>query len=77
MNPRAGGLEGVHRPVPAIGRLENDLGILPGASHHGVEPVHIVEDLRGLEQLTGLGGPDQHAATPMQIDTDELPACVP
>ena len=69
-------LEGVHGPVPAVGRLEHHLGVLTGACHHAVEPVDVVEDLGGLQHLTGLGGPDNHTPAAMQIDTDELLACV-
>src|SRR5665648_541278 len=70
--PRPGGLQGVARPVPPVGRLQHHLRVLPGPGHHRDQPVGVVADPHLLQRLTGVRGPDQHRAPPMQIDTHEL-----
>jgi hypothetical protein len=72
----AGRLQRIHRPVPAVGGLEHHLGILTGSRHHAVQPVHIIEDLRALQNLTRLGGPNHHTPAAVQVNTHELPPCV-
>jgi hypothetical protein len=72
----AGRLERIDRPVPAIGRLQDDLRIEAGASHHRVQPVHVIDDPDRLQHLTATSGPHDHGAPPMKIDTNELLPCV-
>jgi hypothetical protein len=69
-------LKGVDGPVPAVGRLEHHLGVLTGPGDHCVKPVDVVDDPDRLEHLTGPGAPYDHAASSVQIDTDELLPCV-
>ena len=76
MHPSAGVLQRVHRPVPAIGRLEHHLRGLTGPGDHRRKPIDVVEDPDRLQHLTSLRAPHDHAATTVQVDTDELLSCV-
>jgi hypothetical protein len=76
MHVGAGRLEGIDRPVPAVGRLEDDLRVDPGTRHHPIQRIDIIGDPDRLQHLTGIGRPNQHRAAPMQIDTHELLTCI-
>jgi hypothetical protein len=62
--------------VPAVGGLQHHLGILTRPTDHLVQRVHVIENPHRLQDIARLGGPHQHRAAPMQINTDELSSCV-
>jgi len=68
-------LKGVDRPAPAVGRLEDHLGILTAARDHPIQTLDIIEDPDRLQHFPRLGRPDDHRASPVKIDTDELLPC--
>jgi hypothetical protein len=76
MHPGSGGLERIDGPVPAISRFDHDLRIGTGPVDHRGQPVDVVDDAHRLQHLTGIGGPHDHTAAPMQIDTHKLLSCV-
>jgi transposase-like protein len=59
-------------PVPAVGGFEDHLGMLTGLSQLCRQGLRIVVDAHRLEGLAGLVAPHDHAAAPMQVDTDVL-----
>jgi hypothetical protein len=76
MNLRAGGLQHVDSPVPAVRRFEDHLRIRAGLGQLQPESDRVVVDAYRPELLAGLGHPHDHAAAPMQIDTYDLPTVV-
>ena len=76
MHLRTCRLQGVDCPVPAVGGLKHHLGILTRPCYHLVQRVHVVEDPDRLEDIAALGGPHQHGPATVQINADELSACV-
>ena len=69
---RAGVLEDVGRPVPAIGGLENHLGFGPGGCDGLRELEGLAQDLFDAEGLSVLGHPMDRRAATMQVDSDVL-----
>jgi hypothetical protein len=72
MHARAQLGEGVRSPVPAIRRLEHDVGCLAGAAHDLLQVLRIVGDPHRLQLLTGVGHPHQHRPAPVQIHPHDL-----
>ena len=66
-------LEQVGRPVPAVARLKDDLGVLAGGHDCLFERQKVVVvDLGHLEGLALGAAPDDDAPAPVQVDTDIL-----
>jgi len=65
-------LEQVGRPVPAVGRLESDLGIRARLRHRHRELHRVIHHLVYAEHLTVLGHPHDDRPSSMQVDTDVL-----
>lgn len=65
-------LEDVDGPVPAVGRLEDHLGVLAGLGHLGGQGDGVVVDVHGGEVLAGLVGAHDHAPVPVQVDAEVL-----
>ena len=65
-------LDHIGRPVPAIGRFEDHLGMLTGLGQLGRQDNRIVVDPDRVERLSCLVAPHDHAAAPVQIDADIL-----
>ena len=59
MHVRAGRLQRVDRPVPAVGGLQHHLGIRTGPGHHRRQPVDVVDDPHRLQHLARLGRPHE------------------
>jgi CHASE2 domain-containing sensor protein len=66
----------VRRPVPAVRRLQHDLGLLAGAAHDLRQQLGIVADPHRLQHLAVLIGAADHRSAPVQVDPDELLAVV-
>ena len=49
----------VYCPVPAVGGLQDHLGILPSTRDHPVQALDIIEDPNRLQHLPGIGHQDQ------------------
>ncbi len=65
--------EQIGRPVPAVARLEDNLGVLTGGHDCPFEREQVViVDLGHLEGLTRGAAPDDDAPAPVQVDTDIL-----
>ena len=58
----------VGRPVPATGRLEDDLGVLAGCRDDPGQVDRVVVDADGLEPLALLVSPHDQRTTLVQID---------
>jgi hypothetical protein len=64
-------VEQIGRPVPAVARLEDDLGVLAGGHDCLFESEQVgVVDLGHLEGLAFAAAPDDDAPAPVQVDTD-------
>ena len=75
VHDRAGVGQHVRRPVPAVSRLQDDFGILTprGDLRRQLERV-VVDAHRATQPLTVRRHPNDHAAPPVQIYPDKLPA---
>ena len=71
-----GRLEHVHGPVPAVRRLDDDPRVLPRLGDLAPQRGRAAGDPDGLQLASVLGHPDDHAAPPVQVDPDDLPAVV-
>ena len=65
-------LDHVGGPVPAIGRLQDHLGVLAGLGQLGGQGHRVVVDPDRVEGLAGLVAPHDHAAASVQVDADVL-----
>src|SRR5215831_17458834 len=75
VNARARFGQHVGRPVPAVRRLQDNLGRLAPHCDLLRQVKRIVVDAnRWAEPLTVRGHPHDHTAPPMQVYTDDLPA---
>ena len=72
MDPGAACLEQVGGPVPAIGRLEHDLGIGAGLGQLQRQRHRVVVDPDGLQHLTVGGHAHDDRAAAVQVDPDVL-----
>ena len=72
MHRRAQLGEGVRGPVPAIGRLEDDVGVLAGARHHRLQVLRVIGDPHRLQLLAAIGHPYQHRPAPVQVHPHDL-----
>jgi hypothetical protein len=72
MDLRPTGLQGIHRPVPAVRRREHHLRCLTRAGHHRRQRVQVVGDPHRLKLLTTLRGAHDHRSPVVQVDPDEL-----
>src|SRR5437899_11108862 len=69
-------LQRIHRPVPAIGRLQRDVGSRTGLADLAQQPIPVVVDADLTDDLTVRTHPTDHTAPAMQIDPDELGRCI-
>jgi hypothetical protein len=70
MHPEPRLLEQVDRPVPAVGRLDHDLGVRAGLAH-GLEQRHrIIRDAHTVELLASRVHRIDHRPATMQINPD-------
>jgi hypothetical protein len=67
-----GRLQGVDRPVPAIGCLEHHLRMFSGLLDLQSQRDRVVDDPHRGQLLTGVGLSDDHRPLPVQIDPDDL-----
>jgi len=72
MNLRAEFLQGIRRPIPAVGGLQHDLRGLAGPGHHLAQPVDPVHDAHAFQHVTAFRGANDHRPSTVQIDTHEL-----
>ena len=70
MHPEACLLEQINRPVPAIGGLDNHLGVRAGAAHRLEQRQRIVRDPNAVELLAGSIHRIDHRTATMQVDPD-------
>ena len=73
---RPGLLEHVRGPVPAVRRLDHHPRVLPRPGDHRPQRRGAVGDPDGLQLPAVLGHPHQHAAPPVQVHPDDLPAVI-
>jgi len=71
-----GRLERIDRPVPAVRRLDHNPRILPRTGDHAPQRLRAVPDPDRLELAPVLSHPHQHAALPVQVHPDDLPAVI-
>ncbi len=76
MHSRTGRPERVDRPVPAVGGLQHHLRVFACPIDHPLQALGVVENPDRLQHFPGVGQPDNHAASAMQIDTHKLLSCV-
>jgi hypothetical protein len=65
-------LEQVGRPVPAVGRLQHDLGVGAGLGQFQRQRHRVVIDADGLQHLPRRGHAHDHRAAAVQVDPDVL-----
>src|SRR5437016_6182613 len=65
-------VEEIGRPIPAIGCLENHLGLFAGGAHCRREVDRVVVDATHRQHLTRLVLVHDHRTATMQIDLDVL-----
>jgi len=76
IHPRADGLQRIHRPIPAVGRLQHHLRRLPRLGNLARQRHRVVVDAHRLQTLTRLAHPHNDRTTPVQIDTHHLPTVI-
>jgi hypothetical protein len=76
MHLGANTLQDVDGPVPTVAGFQDHLRTLTGLRDLRRQHQRIVVDPHTTELLPGLGHPHDHRATPMQIDTHDLPPVV-
>jgi hypothetical protein len=64
------GLQQVHRPIPAIGRLDHDVGVVAGVRDRQRQRHRIVGDPHTRDLLALGGHRVDHRAAAMQVNTD-------
>jgi hypothetical protein len=73
---RARFLEHVRGPVPAVGGPGHHPRVLSGLGDLAPQRGRAAGDPHGLQLAAVLGHPDDHAAPPVQVDPDDLPAVI-
>jgi hypothetical protein len=76
MNLCAGGQQRVDRPVPAVGRLDDDPRTRTSLRDLRGEDLPVIGEPHRLQTLTLLGHPHHHRAIAVQIKTNNLPSVV-
>ena len=74
MHARSRRLQRVDRPVPAIRRFQDHLGVRAGPFDLQPQRHRVVDDAHRRKLLPGFRLPYDHRPPPMQINPDELPA---